>query len=120
MKNVMLYFGSFNPIHKGHIAIAEYAVEHKLCDEVILIVSPQNPHKAAPELAAELQRFEMAEIACSKTWHEDAYLFAFQLNAFGEIPSYQGNRILVQIRRYFLMYKKYFCLFHNGIFLYVV
>ena len=67
MKNVMLYFGSFNPIHKGHIAIAEYAVEHKLCDEVILIVSPQNPHKAAPELAAELQRFEMAEIACSES-----------------------------------------------------
>ena len=32
----MLYFGSFNPIHKGHIALAEYAIEKGLCDEVLL------------------------------------------------------------------------------------
>ena len=36
MKHVMLYFGSFNPIHKGHIALAEYAVEKGLCDELVL------------------------------------------------------------------------------------
>ena len=41
----MLYFGSFNPIHKGHIALAEYAIEKGLCDEVVLVVSPQNPLK---------------------------------------------------------------------------
>ena len=34
---------SFNPIHKGHIALAEYAIEKGLCDEVVLVVSPQNP-----------------------------------------------------------------------------
>ena len=33
MKRVMLYFGSFNPVHKGHIALAEYVVEQGLCDE---------------------------------------------------------------------------------------
>ena len=43
----MLYFGSFNPIHKGHIALAEYAIEKGLCDEVVLVVSPQNPLKPA-------------------------------------------------------------------------
>lgn len=43
MKRVMLYFGSFNPIHKGHIALAEYAVEKELCDELVLVVSPQSP-----------------------------------------------------------------------------
>ena len=65
MKNVLLYFGSFNPIHRGHIALAEYAVEQGLCDEVILVVSPQNPHKATADLAPELMRFEMAEKACA-------------------------------------------------------
>ncbi len=65
MKNVLLYFGSFNPIHRGHIALAEYAVEQQLCDEVILVVSPQNPHKAQADLAPELLRFEMAEKACA-------------------------------------------------------
>ena len=64
MKRVLLYFGSFNPIHKGHIALAEYAVERGLCDSVALIVSPQNPLKEGDSLIAELHRFEMAEIAC--------------------------------------------------------
>ena len=65
MKRVMLYFGSFTPVHKGHIALAEYAVEQTLCDEVVLVVSPQSPYKAADELAPEMDRFEMAEIACA-------------------------------------------------------
>ncbi|MEE1099709.1 MAG: nicotinate (nicotinamide) nucleotide adenylyltransferase [Alistipes sp.] len=60
----MLYFGSFNPIHRGHIALAEYAIEHSLCDKVVLVVSPQNPHKPSSELAPEFERFEMAERAC--------------------------------------------------------
>lgn len=65
MKRVMLYFGSFNPVHKGHIALAEHVIDRKLCDEVVLVVSPQSPYKEAGELAPELDRFEMAEIACA-------------------------------------------------------
>ena len=61
----MLYFGSFNPAHKGHIALAEYVLEQKLCDEVVLVVSPQSPYKSSTELAPELDRFEMAELACA-------------------------------------------------------
>ena len=61
----MLYFGSFNPIHKGHIAVAEYAIEKGLCDEAVLIVSPQNPLKSAELQAPELDRFSMAELACA-------------------------------------------------------
>ncbi len=68
---MMLYFGSFNPVHKGHIALAEWVVEHDLCDEVALIVSPQNPHKEAATLVPELERFEMAEIACKASAHPD-------------------------------------------------
>ena len=65
MKREMLYFGSFNPIHKGHIALAEYVLDEGLCDEVVLIVSPQSPYKQQQELAPELDRFEMAEMACA-------------------------------------------------------
>lgn len=65
MQRVMLYFGSFNPIHRGHIALAEYVIEQGLCDLVTLIVSPQSPYKTAAELAPELDRFEMAELACA-------------------------------------------------------
>ncbi len=65
MKRMMLYFGSFNPVHKGHIALAEYVVEHDLADETALVVSPQSPYKDAAALAPEIDRFEMAEIACA-------------------------------------------------------
>ena len=71
MKRVMLYFGSFNPIHKGHIALAEYAVEKELCDELVLVVSPQSPYKQAEELAPEMDRFEMAETACAASRYPD-------------------------------------------------
>ena len=63
-RRMMLFFGSFNPIHNGHIALAEYAVEQKLCDEVALIISPQNPFKQNWELAGEMDRYSMVEIAC--------------------------------------------------------
>ena len=57
----MLYFGSFNPIHKGHIALAEYAIEKGLCDEVVLVVSPQNPLKPAghPHAGHGKEQFKM-------------------------------------------------------------
>lgn len=67
----MLYFGSFNPIHKGHIALAEYAIEKGLCDEVVLVVSPQNPLKPAGQQAPELDRFSMAETACAASKYPD-------------------------------------------------
>ena len=70
-RRMMLYFGSFNPVHKGHIAFAEYVVGQGLCDEMALVVSPQSPHKAVETLAPELDRFEMAEIACKASKFAD-------------------------------------------------
>ena len=67
MRSILLYFGSFNPIHKGHIALAEWVVEQGLCDELIFIVSPQNPLKSATELAPEFSRYEMCEMACASS-----------------------------------------------------
>jgi nicotinate-nucleotide adenylyltransferase len=63
-KRMMLFFGSFNPVHNGHMALAEYAVEQGLCDEVAMIISPQNPFKQNMDLAAEMDRYSMVEIAC--------------------------------------------------------
>lgn len=64
-KRVMLYFGSFNPVHKGHTALAEWVVGQNLCDELVMVVSPQNPLKSGDGMAPELARFEMAELACA-------------------------------------------------------
>jgi len=66
MKSVGLYFGSFNPIHCGHIQIADFAREQMKLDEVWFIVSPRNPFKENSELAAEEHRLQMVRIACSQ------------------------------------------------------
>ena len=42
---VGLFFGSFNPIHIGHLAIANYILEYSDLDEIWLVISPQNPLK---------------------------------------------------------------------------
>lgn len=59
----VLYFGSFNPIHNGHLAVAQYVLSKGLAEEVWLVVSPQNPHKQQADLAPEEQRLEMARRA---------------------------------------------------------
>ncbi len=88
----MLYFGSFNPIHVGHIALAEYVVERGLCDELVMVVSPQNPLKSPLELAPELERFTMAELACTGSAYADQIkpsLIEFMLPK----PSYTINTL---------------------------
>lgn len=58
-----LYFGSFNPFHKGHLAVAEYVVREGFADEVWFVVSPQNPHKSTLGLAPEQDRLQMIQRA---------------------------------------------------------
>ena len=64
---MLLYFGSFDPIHNGHIALAEYALERDLADEVALIISPQNPFKTDVLQTPEYTRYEMAEMATKES-----------------------------------------------------
>lgn len=71
-KRTMLYFGSFNPPHLGHTAIAEHVLRSGLCDMAVMIVSPQNPHKQASELAPEMDRLNMTEAACAASAFPDA------------------------------------------------
>ena len=63
MERVGLYFGSFNPIHNGHIAVCRYVLENNLCDELRIIVSAQNPFKDESTLAKEEHRLEMTKLA---------------------------------------------------------
>ncbi len=63
--NVVLYFGSFNPVHNGHLAVAEYVVGQGLCDELWFVVSPHNPLKSGDMLADEGDRLEMVKIAAA-------------------------------------------------------
>lgn len=58
-----LYFGSFNPIHIGHLAIANYMVEFGNLDELWFIVSPHNPLKEKNTLLDDYQRLEIVNRA---------------------------------------------------------
>jgi len=54
-----LYFGSYNPIHIGHLAIANYIVEFTDIDQLWFVVSPQNPFKKKENLLADYHRLEL-------------------------------------------------------------
>jgi nicotinate-nucleotide adenylyltransferase len=62
-KVVGLYFGSFNPVHIGHLAIANYMVEFTRLDEFWFVVTPQNPHKEKKNLLNDYDRLEMVHRA---------------------------------------------------------
>lgn len=54
-----LFFGSFNPVHIGHLAIANHIAEFGEVDEVWFVVSPHNPHKDKSTLLPERERYNM-------------------------------------------------------------
>jgi len=54
-----LYFGTFNPIHVGHLIIANYMVENSDLDEIWMVVTPHNPFKKKSTLLDNNHRFEM-------------------------------------------------------------
>ncbi len=58
-----LYFGSFNPVHIGHLAIANYMVEFAALNEFWFVVTPQNPHKLKNSLLNDYDRLEMVQLA---------------------------------------------------------
>lgn len=58
-----LFFGSFNPIHIGHLAIAEYIVEFTSLKQIWFVVSPHNPLKPKESLLADHHRLELVHLA---------------------------------------------------------
>ncbi|GAB5538177.1 MAG: nicotinate (nicotinamide) nucleotide adenylyltransferase [Salibacteraceae bacterium] len=63
MKKVGLFFGSFNPVHIGHLIIANHMVEYTHMDEVWFVVSPQNPEKEKASMLADHHRLALVRIA---------------------------------------------------------
>lgn len=64
-----LFFGSYNPIHTGHLIIANYMANYTELDEVWLVVSPHNPLKDKSGLTNMYDRLEMAKLACEHANH---------------------------------------------------
>ena len=64
-----LFFGSFNPIHAGHLIIAQAVLQEADLREVWFIVSPQNPLKKNQSLAHEFDRYEMVQLAIADNPH---------------------------------------------------
>ena len=62
-KKIGLYFGTFNPIHIGHLIIANHIVEFSDLDEVWFVVTPHNPHKKKKTLLEDHHRLAMVRIA---------------------------------------------------------
>ena len=60
---VGLYFGSFNPIHIGHLIIANHIVNTTTLDKIWFVISPQNPFKSASSLLNEYHRLHMVNAA---------------------------------------------------------
>ena len=63
MTRVGLFFGSFNPVHVGHMIIANYMVEHTALDEVWMVLSPLNPFKSRKSLAKDYDRLYLLNLA---------------------------------------------------------
>tara|TARA_B110001450_G_scaffold81110_1_gene76895 strand:+ start:1467 stop:2051 length:585 start_codon:yes stop_codon:yes gene_type:complete len=66
MSKIGLYFGTFNPIHIGHLIIANHMVEHSDLDEIWMVVTPHNPFKKKNSLLENHHRFEMVYKATEK------------------------------------------------------
>ena len=62
-KHIGLFFGSFNPIHTGHLIIAEFMADMTELQQVWFVVSPHNPLKAQSTLANDFDRLHMVQIA---------------------------------------------------------
>jgi len=84
-----LFFGSFNPVHNGHLAIAEYVAQQKRFDQIWLVVSPNNPLKDKNDLLPENERFSMVKLAIKNY----PYLFACDVEFSLPKPSYTINTL---------------------------
>jgi nicotinate-nucleotide adenylyltransferase len=63
MRKVGLFFGSFNPVHIGHLIIAEFMVTQTDLEEVWMVLSPHNPLKPKSSLASDYQRLHLLHLA---------------------------------------------------------
>ena len=91
-----LFFGTFNPIHIGHLIIANYIVEFSDLDEVWFVVTPQSPFKIKSSLLENHHRLAMVNIAVENYPKLKASNIEFQLPQ----PNYTINTLIVAEEKY--------------------
>lgn len=96
MKKVGLFFGSFNPIHIGHMAIANYMLEFSDLDEIWFIVSPQNPLKQKDTLLQDYHRLELVRRAIGDHFYMKANDIEFGMPK----PSYTAETLVYLKEQY--------------------
>ncbi|MDX1462883.1 MAG: nicotinate (nicotinamide) nucleotide adenylyltransferase [Marinirhabdus sp.] len=95
-KKIGLYFGTFNPIHVGHLTIANHMVEFGGLDEVWMVVTPHNPHKKKSTLLDNHHRLAMVRIALEDYPKLKASTIEFDLPQ----PNYTVNTLAVLGEKY--------------------
>ena len=103
MAKIGLYFGSFNPVHIGHTAIAGYMTEFAGLDQVWFVVSPHNPLKKKETLLSDYQRLYMTQLAIGDNVRLKASDIEFKL----PVPSYTIDTLTYLREKY---PKNEFCL----------
>lgn len=91
-----LYFGSFNPIHNGHLIIAQHVLNETDLKQVWFVVSPQNPFKQQKTLLNEYDRLHLVNLAIQKSTRFKAIDIEFGLPK----PSYTINTLVYLQEKY--------------------
>ncbi|PQL92032.1 nicotinate (nicotinamide) nucleotide adenylyltransferase [Apibacter adventoris] len=94
--DIGLFFGSFNPIHIGHLIIANYIIENSSLDKIWFVISPQNPFKEKKTLLGDHHRLEMVNLAIQKYPKFQASNVEFNLPK----PSYTIDTLVVLKEKY--------------------
>ncbi|MEL6654969.1 MAG: nicotinate (nicotinamide) nucleotide adenylyltransferase [Bacteroidota bacterium] len=84
MRKTGLFFGSFNPVHVGHMVIANFMATQTDLEEIWMVVSPQNPHKPKSSLARDHDRLHLVRLAIG----DNTYLRASDIEFSLPQPSY--------------------------------
>ncbi len=96
MIRTAIFFGSFNPIHIGHLMLANYIIEYKNVDEMWFVLSPQNPLKVQTNLLKDKLRLDMLQYALSEYPEFKVCDIEFSLPK----PSYTYNTLQALKERY--------------------
>ena len=91
-----LYFGSFNPIHTGHLIIANHVLNETDLQRIWFVVSPQNPFKPSSSLLNEYDRLHLVQIAIEK----DDRLKASEIEFALPKPSYTSHTLAYLSEKY--------------------
>ena len=96
MKKIGIYSGSFNPIHHGHVMLANYLVEFSDLDALWFVVTPQNPLKKKDDLLDDDERLKMVQLAVG----DDPRFCVSDIEMHLPTPSYTINTLTVLSEQY--------------------